>query len=443
MNILKRIFCFSLFLLLLGASIADAKAKNVIIMIADGWDFNHTAVLQYYTGTRPVYLDLNVKFPVSTFSASGYKNPYPNAKPGYDPSVAWVSDGNGGLKPNIAYFMGPATDSAAAATALATGRKTYDGYVNVTTDKKPLVTIARLAKQAGKAAGSISSVELSHATPAVFGDAHNVSRGGYAEIAREMITSNMDVIMGAGNPLFDDNGVPAERSYEFVGGQDIWKKLVSRGIPNLRLVQSLQDFKKLANAKHPQGRYLGVAQVFSTLQQARTAGDPQSVHSETLTKTVPTLALMSKAAINALSQNPNGFFLMIEGGAVDWANHANQKGRLIEEMTGFNDAVKYVMDWIKQNGGWNDNLLIVTGDHDSGFLLGPNGETSITDNGKGNMPGMKFFSTGHANMLIPMFAQGPGSELFSYYLSADTDPVRGRWIDNSSIFKVMKQQIAE
>lgn len=438
---LTRKIIVSMVLAILCSTCAGAKAKNVIIMIADGWDFNQTAALKYYTGKNPVYLTLNVKLPVSTFSASGYQNPYQGAKPGYDPAVAWVSDGKGGLKPNIAYFMGPATDSAAAATALATGIKTFDGYVNMSTDKQPLVTIGRLAKQAGKASGAISSVEWSHATPAVFGDAHNASRGGYAEIAREMVNSNIDVIMGAGSPMFDDNGSPASKSYEFVGGQDTWKKLVDGGFSNVHLLQSIEDFQKLANAKNPKGKYVGTVQVATTLQQARSAEDPQNVHLETFNKTVPTLALMSKAAINVLSRNPKGFFLMIEGGAVDWGNHANQRGRVIEEMIGFNDAVKSVMDWIKVNGGWEKNLLIVTGDHDSGFLLGPNGETNIIDMGKGNIPGMKFYSGSHTNMLLPLFAQGAGSEVFKRYLSKETDPVRGKWIDNTSIFKVMKQQI--
>ena len=430
-------------LAVLCSTSAGAKAKNVIIMIADGWDYNQTAASHYYTGKKPVYLDFKVKFPMSTFSASGIRNPYPNAKPGYDPAVAWVSDGSGGLKPNAAYLKGSATDSAAAATAMATGTKTTDGFVNMSTDKKPLVTIGRLAKQAGKSAGSISSVQWSHATPAVFGDAHNASRGGYAEIAREMIHSDIDVIMGAGNPLFDDNGAPATKSYEFVGGQDTWKKLVENSIPNVRHIQTLKEFRKLANAKNPKGKYIGTVQAASTLQQSRSAGDPQTVHFETLNRNVPTLALMSKAAINVLSQNPKGFFLMIEGGAIDWSNHGNQKGRVIEEMIDFNDAVRLVTQWIKANGGWDDNLLIVTGDHDCGFLLGPNGETDIVDMGKGKIPGMKFFYGSHTNMIIPLFAQGAGSELFQYYLSNETDPVRGKWIDNTSVFRVMKKQIVE
>ena len=85
---------------------------------------------------------------------------------------------------------------------------------------------------------------------------------------------------------------------------------------------------------------------------------------------VPNLALMTKGALNVLDNDPDGFFLMVEGGAVDWANHANQLGRLIEEQNDFNDAVDVAIEWIKANGGWEKNLLIVTGDHECGYLTG-------------------------------------------------------------------------
>ena len=89
-----------------------------------------------------------------------------------------------------------------------------------------------------------------------------------------------------------------------------------------------------------------------------------------LNTTVPSLALMTKGALNVLDNDPDGFFVMIEGGAVDWANHANQLGRLIQEQNDFNDAVDVAIDWIKANGGFEKNLLIVTGDHETGYLDG-------------------------------------------------------------------------
>ena len=91
-----------------------------------------------------------------------------------------------------------------------------------------------------------------------------------------------------------------------------------------------------------------------------------------LNRNVPTLATMSKAAINCLDNNPKGFYLMIEGGAVDWANHANQPDRMIEEQIDFVEAVEAVVAWIESHGGWDETLLILTADHECGLLWGPN-----------------------------------------------------------------------
>ncbi len=100
---------------------------------------------------------------------------------------------------------------------------------------------------------------------------------------------------------------------------------------------------------------------------------------------------MTKGALNVLDNDPDGFFLMVEGGAVDWANHANQLGRLIEEQNDFNNAVDEAIVWIKANGGFEKNLLIVTGDHECGYLTGAKDSFSdVTNNGKGSLPGAYF-----------------------------------------------------
>ncbi len=80
---------------------------------------------------------------------------------------------------------------------------------------------------------------------------------------------------------------------------------------------------------------------------------------------------MTKAALNVLDDDPNGFFIMIEGGAVDWAAHANQSGRLIEEMNDFNKSIEAVIRWIDTNSNWNETLVIITADHETGHLTGP------------------------------------------------------------------------
>lgn len=419
-------------LLIAASGLAIAGPKNVILMISDGWGYNQIAATNYYYGTTASYQGSDfVSFAMQTNSA--------NNPAGYNVAQAWVSDGMGGVKPNYDYLKNGigATDSASAITAMMTGVKNYDGQVNWSTTGQPLTTFAEISKTAGKAVGAISNVELSHATPAgVF--SHNSSRNNYSQIANECIASNMDVLIGAGNPEYDDNGNPATKTAQFVGGDATWVALkdgTAGGSNPWTLVQNRADFQSLATGATP-NRLFGVITAHTTAQQARSAGNAQEVHPETFNAGVATLAETSLAALNVLDNNSNGFFAMIEGGAVDWANHANQKGRLIEEQKDFNDAVDAVINYINTYSSWDDTLLIVTGDHECGLLLGPNGETSIVDNGVGAIAGMKYFSGSHSNSLIPLFAKGAGSDLFSQYATG-LDPVRGAYIDNTDIFKVM------
>ncbi|MBU0509089.1 alkaline phosphatase, partial [bacterium] len=159
---------------------------------------------------------------------------------------------------------------------------------------------------------------------------------------------------------------------------------------------------------------------------------------------VPTLAEMSRAALNVLRHADdmnNGIFLMIEGGAVDWANHANQMGRMIEEMNDFNAAVGAVIAWIESNSDWQETLLIVTGDHETGYLWGPGSGSPATwnpliDNGPGALPGFRYYSNTHTNSLIPLFAKGVGSPWLIEFATG-SDPVRGAYLDNTDIARVV------
>jgi len=142
----------------------------------------------------------------------------------------------------------------------------------------------------------------------------------------------------------------------------------------------------------------------------------------------------------------NRFF--VEGGAVDWASHENLIGRLIEEETDFNNAVGAAVDWVKKHSTWDETLIIVTGDHETGYLHGPgSGSESnlfnpIINNGRRRLPGIEFYSTSHSNSLVPVFAKGGFSELFGNYATG-TDPVRGAYIDNTDVFKVCLAALQE
>ncbi len=183
----------------------------------------------------------------------------------------------------------------------------------------------------------------------------------------------------------------------------------------------------------------GVAQVPNTLQQSRAGDGYADPFVVPLTETVPTLTEMTAGALNVLDNDPDGFVLMIEGGAIDWAAHENQSGRMIEEELDFNASVEAVVKWVEQNSSWKETLVIVTGDHETGYLTGPGSDPTwepIANNGAGVLPGMECHSDTHTNALIPLFANGVGSDLLSTYAD-QTDPVRGPYIDNIEIAQLI------
>lgn len=409
-------------------------AKNVIVMISDGCGYNQIVAASVYqygeTGTQ-VYEHFPFNYAMSTYSIGSY-----------DPNQAWTS---------FDYVKSGATDSAAAATAMSTGVKTYDAAIGVDVNGNPLKNIAQRAEELGKATGVVTSVEFSHATPAGF-VAHNVHRDNYEQIAREMIlNSATDVIMGAGHPWFGNNGQPktTPNTYKYVGGQSTWDGLVNDSLTVAdadgdgiadpwALIQKRDEFQKLMSGETPK-RVCGVAQVYTTLQQSRSGDGKAAPFAVPLNKTVPTLAEMTSGALNVLDNDPDGFFLMVEGGAVDWAGHANQSGRIIEEEIDFNKAVEAVVDWVKKNSNWGETLLIVTGDHETGYLTGPGSNPTwqpLVNNGAGNLPGMQWNSDNHTNSLIPLFAKGDAARFFKGYAD-QTDPVRGSYVDNTEVAKLI------
>jgi alkaline phosphatase len=157
---------------------------------------------------------------------------------------------------------------------------------------------------------------------------------------------------------------------------------------------------------------------------------------------------MTAGALNVLDNDDDGFFLMVEGGAVDWAGHANQSGRVIEEQIDFNRAVEAAVAWVEQNSNWGETMIVVTGDHETGYLTGPGsgqfGEepiwNSIVNASLGGLPGMEWHSGDHTNSLIPFYAKGEAARHLRK--AADQqDPVRGSYIDNTELARVMFEQL--
>ena len=428
--------------LLFGSTLASAKEKNnkdgfkhapknIIVMISDGCGYNQVdaaSIYQYGKIGVQVYEHFPVELAMATFMDLG----------SYDPEMAWE---------NFEYAKNGATDSAAAATAMSTGYKTYGGAIGVDVNGEPLIHAMELAEERGMATGVITSVEWSHATPAAF-VAHNVSRSNYTEIAQEMVyESAVDVIMGCGHPWYDADGnwkdIP--NTFKYVGGETTWDDLVAGiaggdadgdGIEDpWTLIETRSEFQSLMEGDTPE-RVIGIAQVYQTLQEGRSGDDKADPYVVPLIDTVPTLEEMTKAALNILDNDPDGLFLMVEGGAVDWAGHGNESGRVIEEEIDFNRSVEAVVEWVKHYSNWGETLMIVTGDHETGYLTGPGSNPDwmpLENNGAGNLPGMEWNSGSHTNQLIPFYAKGRGAKLFRKDEDMMSDPVRGDYIDNTII----------
>ena len=162
-----------------------------------------------------------------------------------------------------------------------------------------------------------------------------------------------------------------------------------------------------------------------------------------LIETVPTLETLTRAALNALDDDPDGFFLHVEGGAIDWAMHGNQMGRMVEEMIDFKNSVQAVIDWVESGPGWDDTLLVVTADHDH-LLWGPESNVipfqPLKDNGIGKLPSYRWLSSSHSNLLVPVFARGRGAEGLRDYAVGE-DPFYGKYLDQTDVFQVMRSVV--
>ena len=124
---------------------------------------------------------------------------------------------------------------------------------------------------------------------------------------------------------------------------------------------------------------------------------------------------------------------------MDWGSHANALGRMIEEEIDFHAAIDAVIDWVEAHGGWEANLVIVTADHECGYLCGPDSKKTcmpVKGRGKGVMPEAEWHNGGHTNQLVPFYIRGAGSERFTA-LATHEDPVHGAYLDNTDMGKTL------
>ncbi|MEM6966990.1 MAG: alkaline phosphatase [Bacteroidota bacterium] len=266
------------------------------------------------------------------------------------------------------------TDSAAGATAFAIGRKTYNGAIGVDNDSIPRQTILEWAAKKSKSTGVVASSSITHATPASF-YAHVINRNRQEEIAEDFVVSPVDFAAGGGSKYFNERK----------DGKDLIQKMRDDGaIVN---TESMQKKHKLGN------RYVYLL-------------EPDSMHS-ILGGRGNFLPKATKKAIDFLSKDEDGFFLMVEGSQIDWGGHANRGRFVIEEVKDFDEAIGEALDFAKKDG---NTLVIVTADHETGgFSLSAK---LIYGQGNYNIVDPTFSTGGHTAALIPVFAYGPGAENF-------------------------------
>jgi alkaline phosphatase len=277
------------------------------------------------------------------------------------------------------------TDSAAAATALATGYKTYNGAISVSPEKKPLKTLFEYAEEEGKTTGLVVCCAVTHATPAAF-VAHVDDRGKYDAIAEQIAESGVDVLFGGGLGYFIPKSAEG-------GNRGDEKDLMPILEGRMKVVLTPEEFAALDGTAPAAGLFAGN-------------------HPPRAGERAPGLADLTEKAIEILSKNERGFCLMVEGSQIDWAGHNNDQNYLIAEMLGFDGAVGVGLDFAERDGR---TLVLVTADHETGGFAVHDGsvvERTVTESG--------FTTKGHTACMVPLFAYGPGSSAFGG-ISDNTD----------------------
>ncbi len=263
------------------------------------------------------------------------------------------------------------TDSAAAATAFASGVKSYNGALGVDTDTSRVETILEYAAAQGLRTGLIATSSITHATPAAF-YAHVESRQMAEEIATHLAESPVDFFAGGGLQFFVD------REDEI----DYMEKLQENGF--------VMDSTALANGGlAPDQRYGFLL-----------ADDGMPRMLDGRGTFLPDAAAL---ALEYLSAQDQGFFLMIEGSQIDWGGHANDAEYIVSEVEDFNQTVGIVLDFVEEHG---ETLVVVTADHETGGYTLASGESYEEVQGT-------FSTGGHSATLIPVYAAGPGAERFT------------------------------
>ncbi|AUY14156.1 MULTISPECIES: alkaline phosphatase [Serratia] len=338
----------------LKASLSDKTVKNVILLIGDGMgDSEITAARNYAEGAGGYFKGIDA------LPLTGQYTHYSLDKKTHKPDYV--------------------TDSAASATAWATGVKTYNGALGVDVNGKDQPTLLEIAKAAGKATGNVSTAELQDATPAAlvshvtsrkcYGPeetsekcaANALENGGRGSITEQLLKTRADVTLGGGAKSFNQLAKSGEwqgkslkdqaaaQGYQWVSNADELQAvtLVNQQKPLLGLFADGNMPVRWLGPKASYHGNLDKPAVTCENNPARTAA-------------TPTLAAMTEKAISLLKDNPNGFFLQVEGASIDKQDHAANPCGQIGETVDLDEAVQKALAFARADG---NTLVIVTADH--------------------------------------------------------------------------------
>lgn len=335
-----------------------AQVKNIILMIGDGMGENIIKASEIVKGDKLVMSGLPHQTHVTTYSQS-------------------VTDG-----------LAEYTDSAASATALSTGVKTYNKYIGVDKDGNKLETICEFAKGLGMKTGLVDRHYVCHATPAGMA-AHTDNRDNYPEIIKEMLASEIDVMFGGGAQHYKDiksvQRTASKHSYKFIDNEE-----------------------DLLSATASDGRLLGLF-AYANMDRA---------------SMTPSLTTMTSKALDLLD-NDKGFFLMVEGSNIDVFESAQDMTSTLEQMQSFDKTVDLVLKWAEKHPG---TLVLVTADHETGGVVIPENATAKDINDS-------CFTSGgeHTNTDVLLMAGGAQS----------AEICKPDLIDNTDIAKYMRSVLSK
>ena len=309
-------------LLLLFTATGFAQPKYIFYFIGDGMGPSHVLATELYLGELQGVIGRPQKMVFTQFPESAF--------------VTTFSASNG------------VTDSAASGTALSTGSKTSNGRIGTDADGNNVYSVARVAKNAGLAVGIATTVCINHATPSAF-YAHSASRHYYNEIAQWMLEADYDFYAGG-----DAKCTTEQRN-------DLYARAEKQGYT---IARGYDDYKAKA----------GKAEKMMLYQKGVAEEVPYAIDR---TSEDITLAQITKAGIDFLSKkNDDGFFLMVEGGKIDYASHRDDAATLIHEMLDFNAAIEEAYEFYKNHK--DETLIIVTADHETGgIVLGYTGDYKL------------------------------------------------------------------